>query len=185
MSERSSEYLGSVTATLTPLAVRDGAGDIARDAVVVTMYGGVMMFRAYCVDCRKNAFVEGGRLVCCLEVVNPTRIIQARIATKSSGRDRIADSERDALVALQGGLCFYCDRVFWSEVYRGVRSIVLRPNVDHFVPYVYSQSDLRSNKVAACHVCNAFKNAIVLIDTDAAREYLALRWRKKGYRDAE
>lgn len=193
MSEKPVAYLGEASILPSLLAANDGDGRIQPGHVVATMYGNTLLFRGYCSDCRMNAFIEHGRVICCGDEYMVKKIVQARGAIALDRRYNSPD-ERDRLVAAQGGLCFYCMRPFWGEIYRkaahahqkSVRAsgvIVLRPTTDHFVPFAYCQSNGGANKVAACHICNSIKRAIIFVDVEAARDYLAMRWRQKGYRD--
>lgn len=193
MSEACVVYLNRPSILESLSSVREGGAKILPGTVIATMYGNTLLYRGYCPDCKRNAFVEQGRLICCGDEHVATKVIQARGAI-SNDRRRTDPDVRDRLAVAQGGLCYYCARPFWCEVYRRSPQnnqnftrktglVVLRPTIDHFVPYAYCQSEAGKNKVAACHICNSFKHSIVFLDLESAREYLELRWRQRGYRD--
>lgn len=99
---------------------------------------------------------------------------------------------RKQVLEAQGNACLYCGNPFGTPVKRPHRSVVrLRLHWDHFVPYAYLQRNPVGNWVAACHVCNHMKRALLitlpyndegLSTVLLAREYLLAQWKRKGYR---
>jgi len=152
--------------------------------VEVVAYGEVVLFRAHCPRCDAPSYVESGMTRCCRWIVEASRIRQVREAVTCTPRRSLPTHQRDAMLNAQAGLCFYCQRGIYSPVYREGREVWLRPHADHFVPYAYLQTYGIRHVVIACHICNGFKSSKVFLTTDLAREYLAMRWRKKGFSDA-
>lgn len=81
---------------------------------------------------------------------------------------------RKHILELQQGLCFYCDRTLGGIYTRKKRQIQLKTEWDHMVPFAYSQNNSTDNFVAACHVCNSLKGALMFQDTEQAKLYLFL-----------
>lgn len=97
----------------------------------------------------------------------PSVAVQARVLTDQNAR------------------CLYCGCRFGSAIRRGYRSVVLRLEWDHMVPFDHLRANPEDNWAASCHVCNGIK-ADYLFDTiEQARNYIVARRKSKGYDPAE
>lgn len=80
---------------------------------------------------------------------NPHVTDAARVREALFDEPRSSTSSlRSPLLALQGGLCFYCGRNAGKNF-----------EVDHFLPYSLSHNEAVENFVIACKPCNASKSA--------------------------
>jgi 5-methylcytosine-specific restriction endonuclease McrA len=103
-------------------------------------------------------------------------------AITASNRRRLPTGPTRAKVMdAQGGRCLYCECLFGATIRRGRRTVCLRLNWDHFVPYSYCRSNAESNWVAACHVCNGIKGPRLFNTVAEARKYILRCWADKGY----
>ncbi|MFB7605245.1 LuxR C-terminal-related transcriptional regulator [Streptomyces gardneri] len=94
-------------------------------------------------------------------------------------RPRAVDRER--IISQQGYICLYCELPIGTKIWRGRREVMLVAQWDHFVPYAYSQLNLSSNWVLACHVCNGIKTARMFNDVESARQVILPERIGKGY----
>ena len=81
------------------------------------------------------------------------------------------------------GTCSYCHRAFGTLVaYKG-RSVPLRLEFDHFVPWAGGRSGRAAaeNLVAACHLCNRVKGSLTFSSFAEARLYVLTEVRRKGW----
>jgi hypothetical protein len=72
------------------------------------------------------------------------------------------------------GKCSYCERPFGTLVQYKGGTVVLRMEFDHVVPVSTEQRGvyMEGNVVAACHLCNRIKGALVFGSLAAARNYV-------------
>jgi 5-methylcytosine-specific restriction endonuclease McrA len=82
----------------------------------------------------------------------------------------------DRILENQDHRCFYCARRFGSRVRSGRRTVSLKLNWDHLVPFSYAQNNQTENFVAACHRCNAWKGSLVFQTLEDAQVYLLNKW---------
>jgi hypothetical protein len=149
------------------------------------IYGQVRMQRMYCQDCRVFALVVDGKLKCCnarVEALDETAK-HKRMSDVALRRTGPTARYRKEQLERQQYRCFYCSRLFGSYVYRHSHSLTLRLAWDHIDPWVYSLDNQNQNFVAACHVCNGIKAALMFRSFDEARYEIAIRWKAKGYSD--
>lgn len=90
--------------------------------------------------------------------------------------------ERTEILEAQKNRCYYCREEFGAIVSRKGKRVSLRLNWDHFVPFSYALEDRPNNFVAACHICNGIKGALVFQTKERAIEFIAERRFQKGYR---
>lgn len=146
-------------------------------------YGNAQITRAYCDDCENMALVIKNKLQCCDRAYlrQPERM--KRISEPWYGRRLPPKADREAILAAQMNCCFYCDRRFGSQVFRGARLVALRCVWDHQIPWIYSQNNSADNFVAACQICNGIKSDRVFASPDEARVHIQNRWIEKGITD--
>jgi hypothetical protein len=89
---------------------------------------------------------------------------------------------RTKILEKQGERCFYCDRLLGSIAYRKGQAVTLRTQWDHFAPFAYTQRSPHDGWVAACHVCNGIKGALVFQTIPSAVAFVKARRFEKGYR---
>lgn len=96
-----------------------------------------------------------------------------RKAPPAAIRRDVLDTQRDR--------CLYCGHQFGTIIRRGTRTLSLRLNWDHFIPYSYGLTNAGNNWVAACHVCNGIKSNRMFETVSRAKQYILTRWVEKGY----
>lgn len=94
-------------------------------------------------------------------------------------------AERLRVQEAQGNRCLYCEIPIGATIWRRSRTVTLRVNWDHFVPYAYLARNPRNNWVLACHVCNAIKSCRMFDSVQAARAAILPVRIAKGYEDAK
>lgn len=87
---------------------------------------------------------------------------------------------RDRLIKDQDNACFYCNQVFGELVCYKKKFFVLKPNIDHIVPFLTCQCNADNNLVAACQVCNRIKWAYVFESVQALFAYIKRMWQENG-----
>ena len=91
---------------------------------------------------------------------------------------RGSQKKKRLLIEKQNGLCYYCNQEFGSIVWCKGRTIVLRAEIEHVVPFVYCHCDNMNNLVVACHVCNRAKHDKVFNNMGDLLTYLQNKWDK-------
>lgn len=152
---------------------------MARQAI----YGNVTILRGYCRECSSYAFILEGKYVCCDKSAQELERGRKRMSDCPLKRAALPRWQQERILSIQQHRCFYCAHLFGAHVYRHSRELVLRITWDHINPYTYSLDNREQNYVAACHVCNGLKSALVFGGVDEARSYLSERWKEKGYGD--
>jgi len=151
----------------------------------VALYGNVAIPRAYCPECKLQAFVIDSELSCCGKHFDYDPEVYKRESEPERKRRLPPKAERDVQLLDQNWACFYCGASFGSRIRRstpgGERHILVRLEWDHLVPYSYSQDNRMRNFVAACSVCNRFKSNFCFSTVDEARIRLREMRARKGY----
>lgn len=139
------------------------------------VYGGIILPKAWCRDCRGYAFVRQGVLACCDSRIGekPTRWKRESLA--SGLRQQPPPHYQSAQLNRQDARCFYCLRTFGTHVQWHKRICVLRIHWDHLIPFAYLQTNPEENFVAACQICNQLKGAKMFHTTEEARRYVAIK----------
>ncbi len=110
-------------------------------------------------------------------------IRQARgYAITGSGRRKAPPASiRARVLDVQRNRCMYCEHEFGTIVRRGTRTLSLRLNWDHFIPYSFGLTNAGDNWIAACHVCNGIKSSRMFETVGRAKQFILARWVEKGY----
>jgi hypothetical protein len=161
--------------------------------------GRLVLMRGFCEKCQDWFLVqEGGRFCpCCgMEISRPKKREGTRIIAELAGRKKRSREKMAQLIAEQENCCYYCGIVFGSWILRrpsqvgeatpwthgragrGTREIQMIPTLDHFMPWSHCQAE-GENCVAACQLCNGFKNNLMFQDDAEARTYLRAKWSKR------
>ncbi len=101
---------------------------------------------------------------------------------RSGKRRRPNRRAQRRILSAQAERCFYCILEFGSWVRRGSRVEQLRVEWDHKIPFAMTQMNSNQDFVAACQVCNRLKHSLVFRTVEHAREYIATRRLRKGWR---
>lgn len=123
------------------------------------VYGATVIRRGKCPRCGRYALILEKRYLCCgiSETETPPEGFVSMSATKAR-RKQPSNEEKEHILKLQNGLCFYCDeplrRIHW----------------DHFYPFSFSQQN--NFFTAACPRCNVIKRAKLFDTGGEAREYV-------------
>lgn len=102
-------------------------------------------------------------------------------STGVTTRQRPRLAERNRAVELQDSRCLYCELPIGTAIWRNSRTVILRTNWDHFIPYAYLARNPGSNWVLACHVCNIIKSCRMFDTVQQAREAILPTREAKGY----
>jgi hypothetical protein len=90
-------------------------------------------------------------------------------------------AERNRAIEKQNNQCLYCEIPIGTPIWRHSKTVILRLNWDHFVPYAYLARSPRDNWVLACHVCNRIKSCRMFDTVQAAREVILPERVARGY----
>lgn len=90
-------------------------------------------------------------------------------------------AERRRAIERQDNRCLYCEIPIGTPIWRRSKTVILRLNWDHFVPYAYLARSPRDNWVLACHVCNGLKSCRMFDTVQAAREAINPERIARGY----
>lgn len=142
------------------------------------LFGTIALQRAYCPWCEHTALVIDGKIACCGKpfIIDPLR--SERESLSPLERQRVPKAKRDAILLEQGGRCIYCGLPFGCTIYRDDRTVVLRLNWEHIVPWSY---DGNKDVVAACHVCNGIKHDLFFRTIEEATVHIRDRRAQLGY----
>ena len=145
------------------------------------VYGSVVLERAFCTACDCWSIVQDNKHLCCdkRRVIPPKNY--KRMVESTSGRKKPGAKDRRKILQEQGNCCLYCTLPFGSKVLRGTKVVKLQLHWDHLVPYSYSQNNLGSNFVAACHVCNNIKSDKCFNSLEEAKQFIIQKRLAKGY----
>ena len=146
-------------------------------------YGRIFLKRMYCPECKKMTIIIDGIKQCCdgkeinfraKRVVNMTNV--------RAIRNQPSAKRKRELLKIQNNKCFYCSLAFGDVVWHSVRkkSIILRINWEHLIPFSYGYDNSNENFVASCHICNGIKSNKMFKSIKEARDYVAQRREKKG-----
>ncbi len=149
------------------------------------LFGNVRILRSWCPECQSWSLVVKGERQCCGQPYSADPTHYRRITAPPDYRSKLPIEEERRILRQQDNRCFYCDRRFGKEVYVGGKHRILKINWDHMVPFAYSQHNAPVNVVAACHVCNHWKGAIIFRDVEDAQIYLRNRWEQAEIEDGE
>lgn len=155
----------------------------------VLAYGQVRLFSGDCPDCKRESFAdelsEGlWKMRCCGALVrdtNPLHQWKRMSETPDKYRHKLSEAMKFRILRSQHWRCLYCNIGFFTPVYRDGKQVKRTINFDHFVPWSYSQDNRASNIAACCSVCNAIKSWLMFENVDECRDYIAARWKAKGY----
>src|ERR1035437_3974933 len=150
----------------------------------LALYGNIAIKCGYCNTCEGMAFVLDGALACCGAEFAENAERYERIFQPEPRRRQPKPTHKKRILDEQGFRCLYCERSFGAVVERNGKSVKLKINWDHQVPYSLSQNNMNDNFVAACQICNNMKHNHVLQTLDEARVSLTNRWAEKGYCEA-
>ena len=150
----------------------------------VAQYGSVRLERAYCDDCKRIAIVLDNRFQCCDRTCSEAPTKEHRqMSEVPFGRKGPGAATRKRILNFQDHRCAYCLKRFGATVWRRNREIKLRVEWDHAVPYSYSCSNLDSNFVASCQVCNGIKASRLFSSVEDVAIYVNEQREAKGYSD--
>lgn len=134
-------------------------------------YGGVVLLREYCPECKDYAIIIGNELQCCGLKLRPEQPDEPRVYRRrrmsegSLHRIRISTKAKKACLRFQINQCLYC----------GAHVSIGTAHFDHFIPRSYSQDDSADNIVAACAKCNSLKSDLMFQTVEEARVYICQR----------
>ena len=148
------------------------------------IFGREVMYRSYCPQCgEKNLSPKKSFLCdeCGLSYKFDTITHSETICTNKRNRPASA-AKKESLRRQQHNKCAYCDNEFGTHILYKSRSVVLTPQVDHFVPFTYTKVHAEDNMKLSCQLCNNVKNDKVYDTLSDARESLQQWWRYRESR---
>lgn len=148
------------------------------------LYGAVLIHKAVCPDCRREALILADKMSCCGLAVEPVAPhAYKRESEPPIRRRRPSLKRRTQQLEEQEHRCFYCQRTFGSYIWRKNKLVKLMIHWDHQVPWSYSRDNLPDNFVAACHLCNGFKSDKCFSTVEEARIFIAQAWEASAVED--
>lgn len=147
----------------------------------IGLYGSVKLLRGYCPSCCSWAFVLDGMLQCCNRHSSEQPVKKKRMIIGHGQRRRPHKEVQKRLLAQYQQCCAYCGRLFGLLIIREKRVMRLRLEWDHNEPFVYSQTNAENNWIPSCHLCNRWKSDKIFDDLDELKNYVADKWKDKGY----
>lgn len=144
------------------------------------IYGNVELERMYCKECQSMTFVIDEIKSCCgeLAVKKIGKHIEYIINPRDK-RKRLSKAEKEEILNVQDGNCFYCGNKFGSLYTRGSYIGTLTVHWDHVVPFSFSRNNNQENIVASCNVCNLYKSNRMFDNVEELRKYLKSRFEQK------
>lgn len=139
------------------------------------VYGGAVLSKSWCRDCRAFSFVLNGLLVCCSTPHAEAPEQWKRESLACGIRHKPPKEYQEAQLERQAHRCFYCFIRFDSSVRYNKRVCRLMIQWDHIVPFAYLQTNPAENFVAACQICNHLKAAKVFQTVEEARSYVQIK----------
>lgn len=155
----------------------------------VLAYGQVRLFSGDCPDCKRESFADElaagvWKMRCCGALIHDTNPIdewKRMSATPEKFRSKLSPATKRRILRIQHWRCLYCDIGLFVPIYRHGKQVRRGIAFDHFVPWSYSQDSRSSNIAACCSICNGIKSWLMFKDVDECRNYIAARWKAKGY----
>lgn len=149
----------------------------------VGLFGNTALRKCICPICSRKALVEpDGMSACCGGLVcEPEGVKRESIPPWSRRSPSRADQR--ACLEEQDHRCAYCGRRFGTLMVRKRRTMRLRLEWDHVVPFSFSQNNNARNFVAACHVCNRLKADKLFASFEEARLHVHIQAKAKGYEE--
>lgn len=142
----------------------------------IAKYGNVSIKRGYCSSCKGHAFVLDGELQCCdkpFKQDSSDKWLKYKIIAQSlDKRKQINRKIRESLIKEQDGKCIYCQYPIRHLYLHKGKTRMTRVNIDHFIPFSYSQFNNKKNYLAACGVCNRIKADKIFATLEDARAYV-------------
>lgn len=92
----------------------------------------------------------------------------------SQPRKWMSEKKRHSFLRDNDYRCFYCGHLIGCVAYDGHKYLVLDYNLDHFVPFSYSGSDVEL--IPSCSICNRIKSDKHFMDIEECRSFITLEW---------
>lgn len=149
----------------------------------VAIFGSVQIQRARCPECDEMSLVlKNDQSACCDAPVGvrpdgykrESQPVQRKKNPKAGEMKKILEDQEDR--------CFYCERGFDTWHWFRGEMIQMKVHWDHQLPWILTQDNNASNFVAACHVCNLAKGAMVFGTVDEVKVFLQNWWEEKEAR---
>lgn len=144
---------------------------------IKSLYGNVVILKGWCSDCKGYYFVLNGELQCCGKHFElPEEEITKRESKTWEPRG-FSKKDKEYCLNEQNHCCIYCGIGLNDSYWDGKRKRYISAEIhfDHFIPYVYSQNNSKSNIIASCHICNLIKSSKCFPSIDEARVYIQSR----------
>lgn len=148
----------------------------------LAVYGNTEVWRGFCTQCKRMALIVENEIQCCdAQVVIPDQPPRRkRMSIAENQRRRLKKRQRQACLEDQHYRCLYCEQSFGSIVWYKSKQITLKIVWDHQTPFAFSQDNRECNFVAACHICNAWKSALIFQSVDEVKIYVQQKWETHG-----
>lgn len=151
-------------------------------------FGSIVMEQGRCSACGDQCLItKSGRSSCChdqaVPLTNERHHFETEIAKRKTSPLKMF--QKAYILRQQENRCFWCSCPFGSWVWHprhGKKEV--RPEWDHYIPYVVGGEDQAGNFVAACWLCNRHKHAYVInqeCGEEELRQKLIFAWRGSGW----
>jgi len=194
MSERVEKYLSVLELSYCRDAISFGHSETdflfynvdmskLRKRNIYKLFGSVSIPSGCCYACNQNSFIIDGMLQCCNRKIEDNIEFKGfeRVATDDDKRIIISKAMKKKILTDQEYCCLYCETPFHFRKKRNGKSIKLKIQYDHLVPFAYLNDNSFENIAAACHVCNLLKSSMIFQTVDEAKVYLEAKRARKGY----
>jgi 5-methylcytosine-specific restriction endonuclease McrA len=151
--------------------------------VWIRFFGSEIFLSGKCEPCEAESFIIDGRLQCCYDAPETLELKGSKRITLGGKRKSLMGAKEKArLMLAQNYRCYWCGTTFWS-LYRlaGKRQQALKPEVDHNVPFSFSNDNHPANLVLACDLCNGLKSNHMFDTETECQEFLLKRRQAIGY----
>lgn len=135
------------------------------------------MLRDYCETCERTSLVLDGKLACCDTPIKANQsITSVKRECVTFDIRRLNKYQKAYIFSRQDNMCFYCRKLFGSQVFYKGRLSKVSIHFDHVIPVAYQTDNSSENIVAACRFCNLWKTDLIFSNMEEARAYLAEKW---------
>ena len=150
--------------------------------IIKSLYGNVALYKMFCLNCHDYAFVVDEKFTCCGEKIQkPDVEITKREIEPVEKRKRISNTLKNQILGEQKFCCLYCEKPFGSYVKKQGKTIKLKINFDHIIPFAFSHNNFKYNFIAACQICNYIKSDLYFSTLEEAKIYILTKQKNKGY----
>ncbi len=148
-------------------------GQCPRIACEKVQYGGVILYKSTCPECKENNLEELQEITCtCCGLKYETTTKRIRVEPSSFRKRPVFKVKKREILARQGNRCYWCNRGFGGYYLNNGKIKQLQPQFDHKTPFAYTGGAYQTDMVAACRPCNSHKHDKMFNDECECKKYL-------------